>query len=234
MGDIVTHLLSSGLQPSSIPTYRRAWHIYSRFCSSLFHQHYPSYPIPPATLALFIAYLYKFKYAASTVNTYVSALGYFHRFAGHEDPTKIGYIIGMLKGYNKIGSRMDVRLPISLPILTQIVATSSRILVPTYISVMFNAMCALAFYAFLRIGEIVLTKSSNNIVQLNQVERTTDRFGNISAFKITFTSFKHHYNQSPVSLIISRQQSVCPVELLACFTADISRATFPTPGRKPS
>ena len=35
-----------------------------------------SLPITPATLALFIAYLFKRNYAASTVNTYISTSGY--------------------------------------------------------------------------------------------------------------------------------------------------------------
>ncbi|KAK3741673.1 hypothetical protein QZH41_002031 [Actinostola sp. cb2023] len=35
----------------------------------------------------------------SIVNTYVSALGYYHRLAGLSDPTKTFYVIEMLKGY---------------------------------------------------------------------------------------------------------------------------------------
>ena len=41
-------------------------------------------------------------YAASTANTYVSVLGYCHRLAGVTDPTKVFWIIEMLKGYGKL------------------------------------------------------------------------------------------------------------------------------------
>ena len=37
-------------------------------------------------------------YAPSTVNTYVSALGYSHKLSGLPDPTRVFYIIQMLKG----------------------------------------------------------------------------------------------------------------------------------------
>ena len=66
----------------------------------------------PNTLALFISYMYGNKYAPSTVSSYVSALGYLHKFLGHPYPTKAFFIIQILKG--KIGSRLDSRLPITL------------------------------------------------------------------------------------------------------------------------
>lgn len=58
-------------------------------------------------MALFIAFMYDKKYAPSTVSSYVSALGYSHRFLGLADPTKAFFIIQILKGYGKIGSRLD-------------------------------------------------------------------------------------------------------------------------------
>ena len=48
-------------------------------------------------------------------NTYVSALVYSHKLSGLPDPTKVIFIIQML------GSRLDKRLPITLPILHRII-----------------------------------------------------------------------------------------------------------------
>lgn len=76
----------------------------------------------PSHLALFIAYLFQHNYAASTANTYVSAMGYSHRLAELQDPTKTFFILEMLKGYGKKGSRLDTRLPVTLPILHQILS----------------------------------------------------------------------------------------------------------------
>ncbi len=76
-----------------------------------------SLPLSPSNLGLFIAYMFQHQYAVSTTNTYVSALGYCHRLMGLPDPSKVFWVMEMLKGYRKMGLRIDSRLPITLPIL---------------------------------------------------------------------------------------------------------------------
>ena len=149
-------LAKSSLQPSSIPTYRRAWRLFFQFLNAIFHSDSKAFPIAPHTLALFIAYMYDKKYAPSTVSSYVSALGYSHKFLGLPDATKAFFIIQILKGYGKIGSRLDSRLPTTLPVLTRIIECSAQIAITQYQSCQFQAMCSTAFFAFLRIGEIHL------------------------------------------------------------------------------
>jgi hypothetical protein len=56
-------------------------------------------------LGLFIAYLVQRNYAASTANTYVSPLGYSHRFVGVHDPTKVFWVKKMLKGCGNLEFR---------------------------------------------------------------------------------------------------------------------------------
>ena len=92
-------------------------------------------------MALFIAYMYGNKYAPSTVRSYVSALGYSHKFLGLPDPTKAFFIIQILKGYGKIGSRLDSRLPITLPVLHRIIESSTRLAI-TCIKVVNLGLCA--------------------------------------------------------------------------------------------
>ena len=111
----------------------------------------------PATLALFVAHLFNRRYASSTVNTYVSALGFFHRLAGLWDPAKTFYITEMLKGYGTIGYKLDSRLNITFPILVRIMKGLDIFCVSQYKLFMFKAMCAMAFFAFLRIGEITVS-----------------------------------------------------------------------------
>ena len=169
----------------------------------------------PATLALFIAYLFNRGYASSTVNTYVSALGYFHRLAGLLDPTKTFYISEMLKGYGKISHKLDSRLPITLPILVCIMRASDSVCVSQYQSYMFKAMCSMAFFAFLRIGEITVSKResiNSNLLQLNQVTKQCCGKGNVVSLIITFKNYKHSYNQIPFSIVLTRQPKACPVE----------------------
>ena len=85
LASIVHELLSASLKLSSAPTYRRTWKRFKEFQLGVFHSQIASLPIAPATLALFVAYLFANHYAISTINTYVSALGYYHRLAGLQD-----------------------------------------------------------------------------------------------------------------------------------------------------
>ena len=105
LAPIMSKLLQSSLQPSSIPTYSRAWQLFSTFFT-LFPWVTISLPFSPPTKALFISYLFECNYAVSTVSTYISALGYFHKLHGHADPSKNFLVIQMMKGYSKI----DIRL----------------------------------------------------------------------------------------------------------------------------
>ena len=93
-------------------------------------------PIYPATLALFIAYMFNRDYAA---------LSYSHKLSGLPDPTRVFYIAQMLKGYGKRGFRLDSRLPITLPILHSLLEASPQITGSEYQICQFKAMCSSAF-----------------------------------------------------------------------------------------
>jgi len=90
--------MGSSLQPSSLPTYRRAWRLYDTFSGDILGQPACPLPLPPSNLTIFIAYLYQHNYASSTVNTHVSALGYIHQLAGVADPTRAFFYYGNAEG----------------------------------------------------------------------------------------------------------------------------------------
>ena len=144
---IITHLTKSSLQPS-IPTYVRAWKLFTQFHRILFQTACFTLLISPTTTALFIAYLFERNYTSSTVNTYLSALSCSHKHAGLPDPTRVFYIIQMLKGYSKNRAHLDSRLPIKLPILQRLMEVSPRLGGSNYQRCQFKAMCSLAFFAF--------------------------------------------------------------------------------------
>ncbi len=151
---ITSNLLQSSLQPSSVPTYRRAWKLYSQFSHSVINTATISLPLSPSNLGLFIAYMFQHQYAVSTTNTYVSALGYCHRLMGLPDPSKVFWVMEMLKGYRKMGLRIDSRLPITLPILLNINEIIPSLCSNVYNALLFKAMCTTAFFAFLRLGKL--------------------------------------------------------------------------------
>ena len=90
---IVSTLMKSRLQSSSLPTYKRAWKLYNQFLHSTFHGVSMALPIPPPNLALFIVSLFDNHYAPSTVSTYVSALGYSHKLSEFPDPSQTFFLL---------------------------------------------------------------------------------------------------------------------------------------------
>lgn len=106
-------------------------------------------PISPANLALFIAYLYDAGYAPPTVNTYVSSIGYFHRLSQVPDPTKVGYILELLRGYGKLRSCVDTRLPVTIPILRKAFDVLPSLSLSHFQSLLFKSMSSLPFFFLL-------------------------------------------------------------------------------------
>ena len=140
---------------------------------------------------------------------------------GLSDPSKVFFVSQMLKGYGKVGFRLDSRLPITLPILDRLVAAASSLEGSAYQIIQFQAMCSLAFYAFLRIGEItsVSKQGAPSPLQLYQLTKLLNAAGELTAFKVTFGNFKHSYNERPFSVVVSRHSHSCPVDLLSKYLA---------------
>ena len=194
--------------------YRRAWGLYTQFSYLTFGVANIRLPLSVSNIALFIAYLYHRDYAASTATSYVSALDYIHRLANVSDPTKQFFILEMLKGYGKTVTRLDTRLPITLPILRQFLQVSPSICTSQYVCCLFKAMCTVAFFAFLRIGEMTTSSGSSEVLQLHHLERVTNSSGEVVSLTIKFGNFKHSYNQYPVAIVLTRHAEVCPVQSL--------------------
>ena len=208
MVNIISTLIQSSLQPSSILTNRRAWRLCTHFSNRVLNSSAISLPLSPSHLGLFISFIFDKNYACSTARTYVSALGYCHRLAGYSDPTKAFWVLEMLKGYTKMGMRVDTRLPITLPILLSIVDNMPSLCSTLYESRLYQAMCTTAFFAFLRVGEIAICPQSPFVFQIEQLVKLEDQAGGI-------LGLKHSYSEGDVSLTLSRRQSdICPVQLL--------------------
>ena len=154
------------------------------------------------------AYMFQRNYAASTANTYISALGYSHRLAGVHDPTKVFWVIEMLKGYGKLGSRLDTRMPKTLPILRPILQQTLTICGSDYCRYLFTAMCTTAFFGFLRVGEITCCPRSSDVLQLDQVVRLLEL-----TFKLTFIKslIIHEENTKEITTVaeVLNRQEIC-------------------------
>ena len=141
-------LLNSSLQASSKPLYKRAWNLLGQFMHATFPGHGCNMPVSQSVLSLFTAYLCQQGYASSTVQSYISALGYLHKLAGFVDPTRSFLLSQIIKGYGKLSARPDSRLPITPTILKRLIQVSTTFQISPHQQALFQAMCSLAFHAF--------------------------------------------------------------------------------------
>ena len=201
---VVHKLISSGLCSSSVSTYQRPWQLFQNFMQQEMGVSSLNLPIKPDLLILFIAHLYCRGYASSTVLTYISAMGYVHRLAGLPDPTESHLIKTALKGYVKLAPSIDKRLTITLPILLQLGNAFNHTLPSLYKIRLFKVMCALAFSAALRVGEITSRANvpPSHILQIDQLSFLQNRDSKIETVKITMRNFKHGSPFQPSELLV--------------------------------
>ena len=179
-------------------------------------------------MALFLSHLYSLRYASSTVTSYLSAVSYAHRLAGVNDTTETALIRQILRGYSKLTPAHDVRLPITLPILRKIIASFQRTTGSAYQLQMLTAMCSLAFFAFLRIGEITVNgKDHNNLIRLPQLESLVNNKRQVIALQLTILHYKHSNNGRPFTIFIHKEISCCPVKAILDFVS--TRGSFNGP-----
>lgn len=110
-------LLDTSMAKGSWATYQRAINTMTKFLKEFSIAE--SLPLSPIILAFFITHLYNLEYAASTIQTYVSAVGYVHRLHGKADPTNNFIVKRAIQGAKKDRTQGDIRLPITNPILNK-------------------------------------------------------------------------------------------------------------------
>lgn len=83
-----------------------------------------------------------------------------------------------------------------------------------------SAMCSLAFYAFLRVGEISTTTGpSNNIIHITQLHRLVDKQGNVKAPQLSLCQYKHSIPGPPFVVYIYPKGILCPVQLILSYVS---------------
>ena len=227
--DSLRDLLGSALTSGSRRLYQRAWRVFiqlsGRFCSSPI----PQLPLDPATTALFVSYLSACNLAHSTTTSYLSALGYIHKLRGFPDPTKTFLIRKLLNAQNRKSSA-DIRLPITQPVLHELVRSLRHTNSSAYHRSHFTAMFMTAFYGFFRVGEIATKGKSltHSVVQFGLLHFIT-RDDRVQAAKFTITDFKHDTANRPFDIVNEREESqpFCPVDMLLQYCAARGNKTGP-------
>lgn len=219
MASLKSHLellLSNDLTPASRQLYKRAFRLYAQFYQKCFQTCF-RLPISSEELALFISYLHANRYAAATVSSYISALGYVHRLKAIPDPTTSFIIKRLLRCVHRTASNTDSKLPITECILHQLIESLPFVTRTLYDRVLFRSMFLLAFFAFLRIGEITTGKDSpQNTIKYNAV-KLFGRQNVPSRLEIVLSDFKWQQSHRPTMLSIpcnTSNPATCPVKSL--------------------
>ena len=193
--------------------YQRTWAQFVQFASAFNLSH--TLPISVPTLSLFLAHLVSKGLAASTISTYISAIGYVHKLNGLSDPTASFIVRKLLSACHKSAPRIDHRLPITKRLLGRLIKALKHTTCSYFDRLLYSAMFTLAFHAFLRIGEMTLNGSTqNHNLQLHQLSLASDNL------QVCFLHYKHS-SGSPFQLIIKAQQNkeICAVFHLRNYLA---------------
>ena len=124
-----------------------------------------------------------------------------------------------LRGYSKLNPSADSRLPITLPILEDIILACEHTKSLLYSRKLIQAMYAIAFFAALRVGEITSRahQPRKNIMAISQTVFLKTRESAVSAIKLTLRNYKHSNASNPVDIFTYREKPVRPVSLLLEF-----------------
>ena len=111
---------------------------------------------------------------------------------------------------------------ITLPILLQLGNAFNHTLQSLYKIRLFKAMCALAFFEALRIGEITSRANTppSRILQIDQLSFLRNHYAKIETVKIIMRNFKHGSPFQPSELLVhSENTAMCQVSLLSEYIA---------------
>jgi hypothetical protein len=139
--------------------YHRAWR-HLRHFHSAYGVHF-QFPITVYCMTRFIAYLFQFGYAPSTIISTVSTISFVHSITQQPDSATHRVVKRLLHGARALRSTCDTRLPITRSVPISIIDVANQIFPDRFECARFKARCALAFHLLLRVGEF--TASPHNL-----------------------------------------------------------------------
>ncbi|KAJ8306668.1 hypothetical protein KUTeg_015709 [Tegillarca granosa] len=152
--------------------------------------------VPLDHIVQYIAYLSLKSLSCQTGKTRIATLSFFNKISNSIDHTKIFWSINFLKDFEGL----DTRAPITLPILTQLPRALVCICFSSYEAKLFHAAFTLAFFGFLRVGEIALSYCKSNS---STVLRISDISIQTSMLKLKFDTQKMINLEKPLLFILT-------------------------------
>ena len=139
--------------------------------------------------------------APTSILSYLSAIGFVHKMRGLHDPVKAFIIQKLLTSLSRRRS-CDVRLPISKPILHDLVNSLNHTNSSAAQRLLFSTRFLTAFYGFFRVGELAAKSVRSSVVQYDNLRLLTSA-GKIHSAKITIRQFKHNTSNRSFDILIT-------------------------------
>lgn len=148
-------LLAASMAENTRHTYEAAADSFNYFRYTFNLQ--PTWPAPLDHIVKFIAYMSTKNLAPASIRTYISGLSYMHKIQGFEDATRSFIVTKLLEGARRSFQSLDTRAPITLSILVQLITALDKVCASSYEASLFRVAFCLAFFGFLRVGELTST-----------------------------------------------------------------------------
>ena len=219
----VQFFYSKGLAKSTLRTYQSGKDRYTKFCTEA---NINPLPVSEQHLCFFVSFLAKQGLKHQTIECYLSAIRHLQISNGLKDPflgelmPKLDYVLRGIKKHQAEQSSDDrTRLPITPTLLSKMreVWEDAR---PGMDITMIWAACSLAFFGFLRLGELTVPSDNDYDPQthLGLADITFDHPTRPSSMAVLIKQSKTDPFRKGVTLSLGRTFSkLCPVAAMATY-----------------
>lgn len=167
-------------------------------------------------LTQFIGWLSLHGLAYNTAKLYITAVGYHCKIKGYVDPTQHFIISKMLEGFRRSKYSGDSRLPMSPTLLQRICGKLPAVCSNNYEVKLFRAAYTLAFFGFMRVGELAWSRGMSywSVLQLEDIN--IDRKQNELSIQIRQSKTDQH-KEGTIIQLSSNTTAICPVVAMLEF-----------------
>ncbi|KAJ8307433.1 hypothetical protein KUTeg_015517 [Tegillarca granosa] len=151
-----------------------------------------------------------------TVKTRIAALSFFNKISNSIDHTKNFLVNKLLEGLRRSGKSKDTRAQITLPILTQLPRALVCICFSSYKAKLFHAAFTLAFFGFLRVGEIALFNCKSNSSTVSSISDISIQTSMLKV-KIRFSKTDQFGKTTTLYIDSVPSSVVCPVNSMKAY-----------------
>lgn len=179
-------------------------------------------PTRASQVAQFVAFLSLKRLSPNTVATYLAGLAFFLKIKGLPNLTNDFLVRKLVEGVKRGHIRGEKRQPITLPLLAKILEVLAVVCSSQFEACLFRAAFALAFFAFLRVGEVVSGGTGGrHTLRKEEVKWAGEVAGAVAPRGVSLFLRDSKTDQqgrgTAIYLAASTGYPLCPVRLLADY-----------------